>query len=287
MLPHIRDLVYSVGQRNRKTLECSATLFNCDSVTVMTQALITLDSIGWERDGNSILSDISFNISPREIVTVIGPNGAGKSSLVKIAIGLEAPSSGRVHRAKGLKVGFMPQHLRFDNSLPISVERFIMLSCNDRKALTSLSERLGIDCLLNSQLQDLSGGELQRVLLTRAVLRQPQLLVLDEPTQGVDVIGQAELYRHISELRDELGCGVLMVSHDLHLVMAQTDTVICLNHHICCHGKPESVTQHPEYLQLFGENAAKDIAIYTHDHDHEHNLHGDVIDDEHSECKHH
>lgn len=238
--------------------------------------LVTCNNVMWRREGMDVLHDISFAIAPKEIVTIIGPNGAGKTSLVNLVIGLEQPSQGFILRKPKLRLGYMPQHLRFDQNLPLTVERFLRLASSDRKALMSYGERLGILSLLSQQLQGLSGGELQRVLLTRAVLRKPELLVLDEPTQGVDVIGQAELYRHISELRDELGCGVLMVSHDLHLVMAKTDTVLCLNRHICCHGAPESVAQHPEYLQLFGKQA-EEIAIYTHHHDHEHNLHGDVV----------
>jgi len=245
------------------------------------KALVSCEQVAWRRDGVDVLQGVSFAIAPREIVTLIGPNGAGKTSLVNLVIGLADPTGGRVPRRDKLRLGYMPQHLRFDSSLPLSVERFLRLATSDRNALTHYSERLGIAGLLGQQLQKLSGGELQRVLLTRAVLRKPELLVLDEPTQGVDVLGQAELYRHISELRDELGCGVLMVSHDLHLVMAKTDTVICLNRHICCHGAPESVARHPEYLQLFGKQAAEDIAIYTHHHDHEHDLHGDVVPESH------
>ena len=142
----------------------------------------------------------------------------------------------------------------------------------------------GVPDLSGAQMSQLSGGQFQRVLLARCVLRSPQLLILDEPTQGVDILGQTELYQLITSIRDELGGGVLMVSHDLHLVMAQTDTVICLNKHICCHGEPDNVSKHPEYLQLFGARAARSIAVYTHDHDHHHDLHGDVVD--HGNCDH-
>jgi len=255
------------------------------------RSLIICEHVGWRRDGQDVLQNVSFRIAPQEIVTLIGPNGAGKTSLVSLVTGLAEPTQGRIVRRDKLRLGYMPQHLRFDSSLPLTVERFLRLASSEKAVLSQYSERLGVGGLLNQQLQHLSGGELQRVLLTRAVMRRPQLLVLDEPTQGVDVLGQAELYRHISELRDELGCGVLMVSHDLHLVMAKTDTVICLNRHICCHGEPESVARHPEYLQLFGKQAAEDIAVYTHRHDHEHNLHGDVVTDtghphDHSKCHH-
>lgn len=252
----------------------------------MSQALISLEHVSWQAGGMQILQDVSFAIAPREVVTLIGPNGAGKTSLVNLVTGLAQPTHGKVVRPAKLAIGYMPQHLRFDASLPITVERLLRLATKDRAALHHFAEHLGVLPLLRMQLHNLSGGEMQRVLLTRAVLRRPQLLVLDEPSQGVDVLGQAELYRHISDLRDELGCAVLMVSHDLHLVMAKADTVICLNRHICCQGAPESVSQHPEYIELFGRTAADDIAVYTHHHDHEHDIRGDVVHD-HSECKHH
>lgn len=251
--------------------------------------LITCTEVGWRRDGAEVLQNVSFTIASGEIVTLIGPNGAGKTSLVNLVVGLTQPSAGRVWRQPKLRLGYMPQHLRFDSTLPLSVERFLRLATLDRGAIESYCARLGVTALLPQQLHGLSGGEMQRVLLTRAVLRRPQLLVLDEPTQGVDVLGQAELYRQIAALRDELGCGVLMVSHDLHLVMAKTDTVICLNRHVCCHGAPESVAQQPEYLQLFGKQAEA-IAVYTHHHDHTHNLHGDIVSPtphhDHQHCDH-
>lgn len=249
------------------------------------EPLITLRDVSWHNQGASILHKVSLSISAGEIVTLIGPNGAGKSTLVSVLTGLVQPTEGTVEKQPSLKIGFMPQRLQFDSSLPIQVERFLQLSQSSNIDTQYFADKLGVSGLFKSQLRDLSGGELQRVLLTRAVLRKPQLLVLDEPTQGVDVVGQAELYRHISDIRDDIGCGVLMVSHDLHLVMAKTDTVICLNHHVCCHGAPESVQAHPEYIQLFGQQAAEDIAIYTHDHDHQHNLHGDVVH-AHSHCDH-
>ena len=239
--------------------------------------LVSLQNVSWANAGQVILSDISLVVQPREIVTIIGPNGAGKTTLLKLITGLIQPTSGRIERQKNLRIGFMPQRLTFDGSLPVTVERFLKLSRAPSSTRYSAMEQLNITGIARAQLQTLSGGELQRVLLARALLLAPQLLVLDEPTQGVDVTGQAELYRIIAELRDTLNCAVLMVSHDLHLVMAQTDSVICLNRHVCCHGSPESVEQHPEYLQLFGKQAARDIAVYTHHHDHHHDLHGDVI----------
>ena len=247
--------------------------------------LVNLDHVSWHQNGKTLVHDVTLTIREREIITVIGPNGAGKSSLLKLVTGLALPSAGKITRKSGLRIGFMPQRLQFDASFPINVARFLSLTRADAATRNMAIERLNMECLLKTPLRQLSGGELQRVLLARALLNQPHLMVLDEPTQGVDINGQTELYRTIAALRDELGCAIVMVSHDLHMVMAQTDSVICLNKHVCCHGSPESVEQHPEYLQLFGRQAAQDIAVYTHHHDHQHDLHGDVISG-HS-CDHH
>lgn len=244
----------------------------------MSGAWVTLEQAGVERNGQTLLQDISLDLHPGEIMTIIGPNGAGKSTLIKLISGLIQPSSGRVRRQAKMRIGYMPQSLTFDASLPLTVQRFLTLSNPDCAQVSAAKKRLNVDHLSQQAVQLLSGGELQRVLLARAVLRQPQLLVLDEPVQGVDVKGQTELYDLITNLRAELNCSVLMVSHDLHLVMAQTDRVVCLNHHICCQGKPEKVTTDPSYLQLFGREATDAIAVYTHKHDHSHNMHGDVIE---------
>jgi zinc transport system ATP-binding protein len=227
--------------------------------------------------GQRLLHDISLELQAGEIVTVIGPNGAGKSTLVKLVSGLLKPTTGSVTHQPKLRIGYMPQKLTFDASLPLTVQRFLSLANRDERQVQQATEHLSISHLSRKSVHVLSGGELQRVLLARALLRRPQLLVLDEPAQGVDVNGQAELYGLISRLRDELGCGVLMVSHDLHLVMAETDSVVCLNQHICCHGQPAKVSADPAYLRLFGRSAPANIAVYTHQHDHSHDLHGDVI----------
>ncbi|BBM01233.1 hypothetical protein GL2_13070 [Microbulbifer sp. GL-2] len=189
-------------------------------------------------------------------------------------MGLTKPSSGNIWRDPGLRIGYMPQRLHIDSSMPMSVERFLLLGqsgMQSRQAQAAL-DRVGAGNLLKATLANLSGGEMQRVLLARAASRKPQLLVLDEPTQGVDVGGQSELYQLIATLRDELDCGVLLVSHDLHLVMAATDRVLCLNQHICCHGHPEQVSRDPAYLELFGDK----VAPYTHQHNHQHQLSGDI-----------
>lgn len=228
-----------------------------------------------------LLAGISLQLEKGEIVTVIGPNGAGKTTLLKLLIGEHKPSSGTVQRAKHCCIGYMPQRLHIDNSLPLTVHRFLTMSGNrDRHAIRNTLQEVGAAHVAQAAVQTLSGGELQRVLLARALLRNPNLLVLDEPAQGVDLHGQRELYQLLTKIRDQRGCGILMVSHDLHFVMAGTDQVICLNQHICCSGSAESVAQHPEYLALFGDELGKDIAIYTHHHDHHHDLHGGVVNED-------
>ncbi|MEH6467469.1 MAG: ATP-binding cassette domain-containing protein, partial [Porticoccus sp.] len=186
-----------------------------------------------------------------------------------------------------LRIGYMPQKLHIDPTLPVTLQRFLKLAEPDPIKCLNAAKEVGIERLIRSPLQFLSGGEMQRALLARAILRKPNILVLDEPVQGVDVVGQEALYRLIGQLRERLHCGVLMVSHDLHLVMSATDEVICLNQHICCHGHPDQVSNNPAFLELFGSKTA----LYTHNHDHDHDLHGEVIDDTsasaHSkECRH-
>jgi zinc transport system ATP-binding protein len=210
-------------------------------------------------------------------MTIIGPNGAGKSTLVKIALGLMKADSGTVYCRPDARIGYMPQKLSLNPLMPLSVERFLQMSRHAQVEIDSALAQTGIQHLRKRPLHDISGGETQRVLLSRALLSNPDLLVLDEPAQGVDITGQTELYELINELRDRLGCAVLMVSHDLHWVMAQTDTVICLNQHICCHGHPEHVSNDPAYLSLFGRRHAEAVALYQHDHDHQHDIHGDVV----------
>lgn len=248
-------------------------------------SLLTLEGISFAIEGRSILDNIHLSLQAKQIVTLIGPNGAGKSTLVKIVLGLIQPDKGTLRREKHLRFGYVPQTLSVSTSMPMKVGRFLSLAQVPKATRNEALSSLGISHLLGRQLHKLSGGELQRVLLARAIARKPNILVLDEPLQGVDVLGQVELYRLIASLRESLGCAILMVSHDLHLVMAQTDSVICLNHHVCCHGKPESVSQHPEYLKLFGQQAAHDIAVYQHHHDHHHDIHGDAVDCDEG-CKH-
>ncbi len=242
--------------------------------------LIALDGISVAFGGRVILEDISLDVSPGEIVTLIGPNGSGKTTVARIMLGLQSPDAGTVLRRDALRVGYMPQKHTVDPVLPVSVRRYLTLT--HRASAAAMAETLGevgAAHLMDTNLYDLSGGEMQRVSLARALLRDPDLLILDEPTQGVDFAGEAELYRLIAGMRDRRGCGILMISHDLHLVMSATDEVVCINHHVCCSGAPEAVTQHPEYLALFGSKAAAEaVAVYAHAHDHDHDVSGNVID---------
>ncbi|NQS85563.1 zinc ABC transporter ATP-binding protein ZnuC [Pantoea allii] len=241
-------------------------------------SLVTLENVSISFDHRPVLSGVSLELHPGKILTLLGPNGAGKSTLVRVVLGLLAPTSGQVRRSADLRIGYVPQKLHIDPTLPVTVERFMRLSRGARNQdILPALKRVQAGHLLKSPLQKLSGGETQRVLLARALLSQPQLLVLDEPTQGVDVNGQVALYDLINQLRHELNCAVLMVSHDLHLVMAKTDEVLCLNHHICCSGTPEAVSQHPEFIAMFGPRGAQELAIYRHHHNHRHDLQGRIV----------
>lgn len=256
----------------------------------MNQPLIRLEQVSVQFDGRRVLDNVSLQLDAGEIVTLVGPNGAGKTTLVRLVLGLLTPQTGTAWRQPQLRVGYMPQKLHVEPTLPLSVLRFLRLvpGVNREQALGALKE-VGAAHVLDSPVQRISGGEMQRVLLARALLRRPELLVLDEPAQGVDVHGQTELYRLIGVLRKRYGCGVLMVSHDLHLVMSATDRVICLNGHICCSGHPEKVSNDPIFRQLFGQNA-RSLAIYQHHHDHAHDLHGSVLRAPHvhgPHCNHH
>ncbi len=241
-------------------------------------SLVSLEAISVSFGTRSVLINVSLTLNPGRILTLIGPNGAGKSTLVRAVLGLIPPDRGRITRQKGLRVGYVPQKLHFDATLPITVSRFMRLAAGSNlHNIQSSLRRVQVEKLADAPLQKLSGGETQRVLLARALLNQPQLLVLDEPTQGVDVNGQMALYDLIDKLRHQLNCAVLMVSHDLHLVMAKTDEVLCLNHHVCCSGTPEVVSTHPEFIAIFGPSGAQQLAVYRHEHNHQHDLQGQII----------
>ncbi|MBR9857944.1 MAG: zinc ABC transporter ATP-binding protein ZnuC [Gammaproteobacteria bacterium] len=238
--------------------------------------LVELTDVGLEIDGTVILERISLTLNRGEILTIVGPNGAGKSSLMKLVLRLNEGNTGNLWRKPGLRIGYVPQKLHLDPVLPLTVARFMSLSHGRRLTVAQALARVGAERLADRAMQALSGGEMQRILLARALMMEPELLILDEPAQGVDVHGQTELYTLIKQLSDELKCGVLMVSHDLHLVMASTHRVICLNQHICCHGEPEHVARHPEFARLFGRPELAQLAVYTHHHDCDDDHHGDV-----------
>jgi zinc transport system ATP-binding protein len=247
---------------------------------MMTQRLIKLDNLSVNVPNIQVLSKIDLEINAGEIITIIGPNGAGKSTLVKAVLGLVTQYTGKIWRKPKLTLGYMPQKIKIESLMPLKVSGF--LSMNQKASnldLQRLLKLLGIEKIITAPIQEISGGELQRVLLARALLNKPELLVLDEPTQGVDINGQAELYRLIKEIRDQYNCGILLVSHDLHLVMSGIDQVICLNKHICCQGLPKDVSRNPAFLKLFGNDVIGDLAVYAHTHNHHHNLTGKVIDD--------
>lgn len=225
----------------------------------------------------SILRNLDLDVHEREIITVIGPNGSGKTTLLRMLLGMMRSDEGEILRMPELRIGYVPQSIHFDQSMPLTVLNLLRLISTDRRHINEVAEELEITPYLNRQVHALSGGELQRVLLTQALLNEPHLLVLDEPVQGVDFSNQAALYKLIRNIARERGCAVLMVSHDLHLVMAGTDRVICLNGHICCSGTPQHVSRDPEFINLFGADVANQIAYYVHHHDHRHDEHGDVV----------
>lgn len=242
------------------------------------QDLVRLHGVNVSFGDNHVLQQVEMALHRGCITTLIGPNGAGKTTLVRVVLGLIEPDSGEVWRERALRIGYMPQKLHVDRTFPLTVERFLRTAgIRDSQALRAALADVGAEKLFKQSIHDLSGGEMQRVLLARALLRDPTLLVLDEPVQGVDINGQIELYDLIGRIRDRRGCGVLMISHDLHLVMAATDHVVCLNHHICCSGHPEQVSNDPSYQALFGQAGAHALALYNHHHNHRHNAHGDVI----------
>ncbi|MCU7806353.1 MAG: zinc ABC transporter ATP-binding protein ZnuC [Candidatus Thiodiazotropha sp. (ex Semelilucina semeliformis)] len=239
--------------------------------------LIEANGISVVLRGRQILEQVNLSVGRGEIVTLIGPNGAGKTTLVRVILGLLKANEGSIKKQPNLRIGYMPQRLALSENMPLTVKRFLSLGCKRQESgMLEIVQELDIEQLLDSPMQRLSGGEHQRVLLARALLREPDLMVLDEPVQGVDITGQAALYALITQIRDRFGCGVLMISHDLHLVMSTTDQVLCLNHHVCCSGHPESVSQHPAYLELFGAAASAKLAVYTNHHDHTHDIHGDI-----------
>ena len=217
-----------------------------------------------------VLKDVNLTLSKDEIVTIVGPNGSGKTTLFKSIIGSVPITSGKVFIKPNLKIGYVPQVLNIDRSMPLTVERFLKLAknCNDQ-GLLKARQILGSDDLLSNQISNLSAGQLQRVLLGHAVMDEPDILLLDEATRGLDQPGSADFYKKIEEIRDTTGCSILMISHDLHVVMSASNRVICLNGHICCQGEPKSVASSPEYKAMFGSKVEGTLALYQHNHSNE------------------
>jgi len=237
----------------------------------MAEPLIAGNGLAFRDGAKRILDGVDLDISPSEIVTIVGPNGSGKTTLLRLLIGAVQPSAGQIRKRSDLRIGYTPQRLAPDRTLPLNVDRFLALGeAATRARRDEVLTMVGLPCIGTAQLTDLSGGETQRVLLARALLRKPNLLVLDEPTQGLDQPGEAAFYRLIERVRNGTGCAVLMVSHDLHVVMSAADRVICLNGHVCCQGTPTLVLDHPEYRRLFGHGAEGALALYQHEHDHHH-----------------
>ncbi|MGB0959513.1 MAG: metal ABC transporter ATP-binding protein [Halocynthiibacter sp.] len=234
-------------------------------------SLVSVENISVTLGGTEALSNVSLAIEPAEITTVIGPNGSGKSTLMRAVMGIITPQSGRIRRKAGLKIGYVPQKLHVDPGLPLTVGRFLDLpKPADAARVADVLKTVGADHLQKRQITALSGGQLQRVLLARAILEDPDLLILDEATQGLDQQGSANFYDLVATLRRDMGCAILMVSHELHVVMSASDHVLCLNGHVCCHGAPETVASAPEYRALFGTGTHGALALYRHEHQHSH-----------------
>lgn len=237
----------------------------------LTHNLVELRDISLTLGNKTILKNIHLTLSANSITTLIGPNGAGKSNLLKLIIGLQQPSSGKIIKAPGLRLGYLPQKIRLNTSMPLTVIDFLRLNSNgDQALLEDAIQQTQISSMLQRSLHVLSGGERQRVLLCRALLNAPHLLLLDEPAQGLDINNQAEFYQQLQKLKQHYQCSIFIVSHDLHLVMANTDEVICLNQHVCCSGHPQAVSQDAAFKALFTKTEQANLAFYTHHHDHKH-----------------
>ena len=238
--------------------------------------LVKLNNAGFRQNNKWLVEDVSLQVEKGKIVTLIGPNGSGKSTTAKIALGIYKNIEGSIEKNTN-KIGYVPQKISIDWTLPLRVYDFMLLTENlDEETINNALSLTGVTHLKNKNLGDLSGGEFQRVLLARAISKKPDLLVLDEPVQGVDFTGEIALYELIKKISDELNCGILLISHDLHTVMSATDHVVCLNGHVCCSGSPMDVAKNNEYKTLFGEQPSQILSVYEHKHDHVHSDEGQI-----------
>ncbi|MDC0967866.1 metal ABC transporter ATP-binding protein [Alphaproteobacteria bacterium] len=243
----------------------------------MSNTLIQLNNCGILRNHKWLVRGVSLKVDRGQIVTLIGPNGSGKSTTAKMALGILRPDEGSNIVLNNLKISYVPQKLSIDWSLPLRVIDFMnLIEKHSQETLMDTLTLAGIKHLLHEDVRNLSGGEFQRLLMARAIAKEPEFLVLDEPVQGVDYAGEIALYQIIQDIRKTLHCGILLISHNLHVVMSQTNHVICLNGHICCSGEPQSIVKDPEYIKLFGENMDPTLAFYQHQHDHHHHPDGSV-----------
>lgn len=239
----------------------------------MNNLILKLTNLSLDIEGNQILDNISLSIHEGKIVTIVGPNGSGKSTLARCILKLIVPSAGEIWRKEGLKIGYMPQRISLNVNLPINVITFLKLEIANKinqELLEKTIAEVGIQNILSLPLQKISGGEMQKVLLARALLSEPHLLIMDEPTQGVDINGQLDFYRLIDKLCKDKNISMLIISHDLFMVMKNTDYVICLNHHICCEGTANFVNKQQDFHKLFGHEALSAFSVYEHHHDHTH-----------------
>ncbi len=239
--------------------------------------LVKVSDAGLYKNGKWLVKGVNLNITKGKIVTLIGPNGSGKTTTAKIALGLYKNIEGTVERLTN-KISYVPQKVSIDWTLPVRVIDFMVLTQNlQDQEINDALNLTGVEHLKNNNLRELSGGEFQRVLLARAIAKKPDLLVLDEPVQGVDFTGEVELYALIKKISETLQCGILLISHDLHVVMSATDYVVCLNGHVCCSGTPVAVAQNKEYKELFGEKSSQLLSLYEHEHDHVHDSDGNIV----------
>ena len=245
-------------------------------MSIENNILVKLNEVGFQQNKKWLVKGVSLQVERGKIVTLIGPNGSGKSTTAKIALGIYKNIEGQVEKFTN-NIGYVPQKISIDWTLPLRVKDFMLLTDNLKDdALDEALTLTGVKHLKDKNLGNLSGGEFQRVLLARAISKKPELLVLDEPVQGVDFTGEIALYELIKKISEKLNCGILLISHDLHTVLTASDHVVCLNGHVCCSGSPKDVARNNEYKALFGEQASQTLSVYEHKHDHEHSNDGEI-----------